>query len=223
MLLQLPKVLSAEQLRRLRELMGSRPFVAGATTATGAAAKVKNNLQLPTECDEARAASRYLLESLTAHALVQLAVQPHAFAQPLFSRYDVGMSYGYHLDAPMLHIAQPIRSDVSMTVFLNRGDEYDGGELMLDEGSQTLSIRGDAGDCVIYSSSKFHRVAEVTRGVRLVAVLWVQSLVRHEAQREILFDLGCALQYLHSTGEGSTYTDHIRKSYNNLLRLLAEL
>ncbi len=137
--------------------------MAGASTATDAAAKVKNNLQLPTECDEARAASRYLIESLAAHRLVQLAVQLHAFAQPLFSRYEVGMSYGYHLDSPMIHIGQPIRSDVSMTVFLNRGDEYDGGELMIDEGSQTLSIKGDVSDCVIYSSSTFHRVAEVTR------------------------------------------------------------
>ncbi len=223
MLFQFPKALSAEQLQRLRQLIRGKAFVVGASTATGAAARVKNNLQLPTDSDEARAAARFLLEALGTHPLVQLAVQPRAFAQPLFSKYEVGMSYGYHLDSPLIHRGQPIRSDVSITVFLNPMDEYDGGELMIDVGSQTVSVKGDAGDCVIYPSSTFHRVAEVTRGVRLVAVLWAQSLVRHDGQRDILFDLGCVLQYWISTGAGGEYTDHLRRSYNNLLRLWAEL
>lgn len=222
-MLQVPKVLSGEQLRRLREIMNGGVFVRGAHTAAGAAAKVKNNLQLPTESDEARGAARYLLEALGVHPLVQLAVQPRTFAQPLFSQYEVGMSYGYHLDSPLLNLGPPIRSDVSLTVFLNGKDDYDGGELLIDVGSQTVSFKGEAGDCVVYASSRFHRVAEVTRGVRLVAVLWAQSLVRHESEREILFDLGCALQFLLSTGGEGTHTEHLRRSYNNLLRLWAEL
>jgi PKHD-type hydroxylase len=226
MLLHLKKALSDEHLARLAEMTAGEPFVDGGGTATGAAASVKRNLQLPPESEKVQAAGAYLIDCLGTQPLLQLAVQPRAFVQPLFSRYEVGMSYGYHLDSPILTRGQTIRSDVSLTVFLSPATDYDGGELVIDVGSESLSIKGDVGDCVVYPSSTFHRVAEVTRGVRLVSALWAQSLVRDPAQREILYDLGCVLQYfdvLGGAGGGAAYADRIRRSYNNLFRQWAEL
>ncbi len=222
MLLHLKKALKEEHLGRLRELTAGEPFVDGTGTATGAAAGVKRNLQLSPESEKTRAAGAYLIDCLGTEPLLQLAVQPRAFVQPLFSRYEAGMSYGYHLDAPILTRGQTIRSDVSLTVFLNSASEYDGGELVIDVGSE--SVKGDAGDCIVYPSSTFHRVAEVTRGVRLVSALWAQSLVRDPGRREILYDLGCVLQYFDVLGGGgAAYADRIRRSYNNLFRQWAEL
>jgi PKHD-type hydroxylase len=223
MLVQVAKALDDKQLAELREMLASEAYVLGTSTASGAAAQVKNNLQLPPESANTKQAGAYLLACLADHPLFGLAVQPRSFAQPLFSRYEPGMSYGQHLDAPLLHRGQTIRSDVAITVFLNGRDDYDGGELVVELGTESLRIKGDAGDCIVYPSSTLHSVTEVTRGVRLVSALWAQSLIRDPARREILYDLGCALQFYELMMSDSPYLDRLRKSYSNLFRLWAEL
>jgi PKHD-type hydroxylase len=221
--LHLKRILNRDQLSHLRELTALEPFANGASTATGTAARVKNNLQLSPDSEAVRTAGAFLVDCLRKDPLFELAVQPRDVVKPLFSRYEVGMSYGYHLDSPILNRDRMIRSDVSITVFLNARTDYDGGELIIDAGSETLALKGDAGDCVIYPSTAFHRVAEVSRGVRLVSALWAQSLIRDPGQREILFDLGCAIQFFDVTGGGKPYVERLRRSYTNLIRQWAEL
>jgi PKHD-type hydroxylase len=223
MLLHLKSVLGPTELARVRDLTAAEPFVEGRGTATGSAAAVKNNLQLRPESDRTAAAGAYLLDCLRAHPLFMMAVQPRGFAQPLFARYEAGMSYGYHLDAAVLHRAQTIRSDLSVTVFLNEPTEYDGGELIIDVGSESLTVKGDAGDCIVYPSTTFHRVAEVTRGVRLVSAVWAQSLVRDAARREVLYELGCAIRFYDVSGTGGPYLERLRRCEQNLLRLWIEM
>ncbi|MBI4815940.1 MAG: Fe2+-dependent dioxygenase [Deltaproteobacteria bacterium] len=223
MILHLQGVLSAEQLGRLRELVAREPFVDGSSTASGSAAQVKRNLQLPADSELTREAGQYLVQCLRAHPLFHLAAQPKTFTQPLFSRYEPGMSYGTHLDAPVLTRGHVTRSDVSITVFLSKASEYDGGDLEIDIGSAKVRLKGDEGDCLLYPATSFHRVLEVTRGSRRVAALWVQSVVRDAAQREILYDLGCALQFYETFGGGGPYVERTRKSFNNLFRMWAEI
>lgn len=223
MLLHIPQILSAEDLVRVREMVSALELVSGSGTATGIAASVKNNLQLPHDHQATIAAGAFLISRLRANPLFELAAQPRAFSRPLFSRYDTGMSYGFHLDAPIMDAGPAMRTDIATTVFLSAKDDYDGGELVSETGLGEQGFKGDAGDCVIYPATTFHRVAEVTRGTRMVAAFWIQSLVRDPAKREILYDLGCSQFYLDVMGGAGPYTERIRRSYNNLLRLWAEL
>jgi PKHD-type hydroxylase len=223
MLVHLEKALDADQLARLKEMVAKERFVDGKGTAEGSAAAVKNNLQLPPESEATRAAGAYLLECLGAHPLFQLAAQPRALSPPLFSRYEAGMSYGIHLDAPVMYRGGILRTDVSVTVFLNDPGEYDGGELVIETATGEQCFKGAAGDCVLYPATTLHRVAEVTRGVRLVSAFWVQSMVRDASRREILYDFGFALEFLELTGGGGPYRERLRRCHVNLMRMWADV
>lgn len=208
----LDRLLGVNDLERLRALIERASFVEGRATSILA---TKNNLQIPFDSAQAREAGELVLERLRAHDLFKLGAQPMALSQPLFSAYYVGMEYPDHVDAALMGT---LRTDLSVTVFLSPADSYDGGELVVDTGVGSRRFRLDAGDAVVYPTSNVHRVARVTRGVRLAAVLWVQSAVRDPLRREILLDLGLAMQELAET----SCSARLSRAYWNLLRLWAE-
>jgi len=167
---------------------------------------------------------RILMASLGHNETFRFGALPHRVADPIFARYEPGMSYGHHVDDPIMGSAGPrFRTDVSMTVFLNDPEAYDGGELSIRTSFGDKRIKLPAGDAVLYPSSSLHRVAPVTRGERLVALTWIQSYVRDPVQRELLYELNLARERLlkeEPEGEISGYVD---RSYANLVRMWAEL
>jgi len=208
----LEKVLTVNDVARVTELISSAAFVDGRETS---ALVGKKNLQIPLDSDAARKAGTIVIERLLAHELFNLAIQPSAIHPPLFSRYEQGMEYPDHIDVAIMG---GIRTDVAITLFLAEKDSYDGGELVVDTGNGIRSYRLEAGDAVAYPATTVHHVAQVTRGVRLVAALWVQSLIRNPAQRDILYDLGLSMR---SFGDSSC-GPRLIQSYWNLVRLWAE-
>jgi PKHD-type hydroxylase len=182
---------------------------------------VKNNLQLTNETEPARIASQLVLDSLGADPIYRAAVWPRSSTPPRFNLYEEGMYYGEHLDAALM-MNQMLRADVSITVFLNDPNEYDGGELLIDTGAGIRVVKMASGDCVAYGAGTRHSIARVTRGRRLVAVFWVQSLIRDPERRRLLFDLTSALEYLERHAEPGPYLTGLRTCQLNLLRLWAE-
>ena len=212
-------VLDAEGLQSVRTALSQASFADGSSTAGWHAAKVKQNLQATHD-----AASQRIHQALMRHPLFRSAVQPSKLRTPLFSRYLPGMSYGRHVDDAMMGGANPIRTDLAITVFLSDPATYDGGELVIESHAGEVSYKLDAGQAIVSPATTLHRVAEVTRGERLAAVLWVQSLVRDPARREILFDLDSTRRSLwERAGKAQTPEfDLLSKTYANLLRMWAE-
>jgi PKHD-type hydroxylase len=205
-------VLTRESVDRVNALIAGDEFVAGQATSTLVG---KNNLQLPSDSPASGAAGRLVLDALGAHETFQRAVLPHYVHPPLFSRYEPGMEYPRHIDNAIM-VGR--RCDVSVTLFLGDPDSYEGGELVIDSGSREHSYRLAAGDAIAYPTTMFHRVARVTRGSRLAAVVWVQSLVRDAALREVLDDLAVTRDAI---GDG-VCQERLRRSHANLLRLWAD-
>jgi PKHD-type hydroxylase len=226
MMLLLEGLLDADRLEQIRRLLREVDWVDGRTSALGTARSAKNNLQARRDDPRTCEAGALLIDVLRSHALFERAVQPRAFSSPLFSQYGQGMEYGLHLDAAMMSAREPqvrIRADVAVTVFLSERSSYDGGDLVIQDGLGDQSFRGEAGDCILYPASSFHRVAAITRGMRRAGVLWVESMVNDPARREILYDLGASLDYLDVTDVAApAYRERIRRSYQNLLRMWAK-
>lgn len=222
MLLKLPGVLNPEEIASLREVFEKGKLQSGRATAKGSAAEVKNNLQLSTDDPSITEARRIVTEALDRNVIFQAATQPRKITPPRFSRYDEGMGYGEHLDSPLMGRDEPIRLDVSVTLFLTEPDDYDGGELVIDTDHGIQAVKLAAGAGVIYPSTTFHRVETVTRGSRLAAVLWVQSLVADAARRKVLFDLAGAAEYLDRFGEPGRQIEVLRRCHANLLRMWAQ-
>jgi PKHD-type hydroxylase len=208
----LKKVLTVNDIARVNALISSAAFIDGRETSALAG---KKNLQLPLDSEAARKAGAIVVERLHAHDTFKLAVQPLVIHPPLFSRYEQGMEYPDHIDVAIMG---GIRTDVALTLFLSERDTYDGGDLVVDTGNGIRCYRLDAGDAIAYPASTVHHVAQVARGARLAAVLWVQSLIRDPRQREILYDLGISMQSL----QGSSCGPRLSRSYWNLVRLWAE-
>ncbi|WP_434427086.1 Fe2+-dependent dioxygenase [Nannocystis pusilla] len=206
-------VLSLEDLTQIRASLMNEAFIDGRATSTLAG---KNNLQLPQEGATYEAASALVRRRLLANESFQLAVYPRTLTSPLFSKYEMGMEYPEHVDSAVMG---GCRADVAVTLFLSELDAYEGGELVVDTGNGERRYRLDAGDAIAYPASTLHRVARVARGTRLVAVMWVQSLIRDPAKRQLLHDLGSAVNDL----KESVYSARVRRSHANLLRLWAEL
>lgn len=222
------RAIPAEILAEIRTRITTARFVSGRETAIGGAAAVKHNLQLAQDDPAERRVVELLVGALQAHPLFQAAAWPDAMMRPQFCRYLAGMGYGDHIDGAIM--GQPpdlVRCDIAVTACLNDGAEYDGGELTIDTAALPQSWKGHAGDVILYPADTAHRVSEVTRGVREVAVLWIQSLVREPARRRILFDLKLALDDMDkvdgrdATGPapGPAYVAAIRRSYFNLIRM----
>ena len=208
----LKNVLSVNDLDEIRELYSSVALIDGRATSSVVG---KKNLQMPIGSDAATKAGAIVLEGLRKHDLFNMAVQPRYLNQPLFSTYEVGMEYPDHVDVAIM---SELRTDVAITVFLMDKNTYDGGELVIDSREGICSYRLDAGDAIAYPASTIHHVAKVTRGVRSVAALWVQSTIRDPQQRLILLNLALSMRALGNTLVGP----YVSRSYWNLLRRWAD-
>lgn len=222
MLFRIPQVLSPEDLTQISDVLAVAEFVDGKLTAGWHAKAVKNNQQLKSVLPEAKDLKRKVRSALLRNPLFQAAVRPRAIHTLLFSRYDAGMSYGRHTDNAMMGGQEFHRSDVSFTLFLNNPSDYEGGELVIEGADDERAYKLQAGMAIAYPSSSLHRVEPVTSGSRMVAVGWVQSLVRQPDQREILFDLETSRRSLFAQHGKSDEFDLISKSLSNLLRMWAD-
>lgn len=222
MILCLADVLTAEAVADVLSLTAEGAWTDGTRTAGWAAREVKRNRQLAKGTAAAEAAT-IVRAGLEAHQVFRAASLVRRMRDPMFARYEAGEEYGLHVDDALMGSGpDPLRTDLSVTVFLSPPSAYDGGELVLDSPAGEQTIKLDAGSAVLYPSTFLHRVAPVTRGERRVAVTWVQSLVRSAEQRAILFDLDQARRDLFAREGRSPAFDLIAKSYANLLRLWAE-
>lgn len=228
MLVHIPQVLDAETLQVMRAQLRIGAWTDGRATAGAQAGQVKDNQQLQPGSDLARELGHRVSQALWAHPLFMSCALPHRMVSPMFNRYSGGGQYGNHIDSALQHDPAPggvgrIRGDVSTTVFLCDPDEYDGGELIVEDHYGAHEVKLAAGDAVVYPATSLHRVAPVTRGARLAAFLWTQSLVRDDARRTMLFELDMTIirlrQQQGDTPEVVSLTGH----YHNLLRMWAEL
>ena len=223
MLLQIPDLLNSAQLNKLHELLAGARFVDGRLTAGMAASKVKDNQELAPEPELLQRLYRIVMASVGHNARFRSAALPVKVADFIFARYQPGMRYGDHVDDPIMGQGPRFRTDVSMTIFLNDPDSYDGGELVIRTPFGEQQVKLPAGHAVVYPSASVHRVAEVTRGERLVALTWIQRFVRDAARRELLFELDQAREHLLRSEPDSDVTKNIDRSYVNLLRMWAEV
>ncbi|WPL16140.1 PKHD-type hydroxylase [Thiorhodovibrio winogradskyi] len=224
MLLTIPELLNQAQLEKLQQLLEGANFVDGKLSAGFAAARVKHNQELAGEPKRMDLLARILMASLGHHPVFRFGALPHRVAEPIVARYAPGMTYGAHIDDPVMGTSGPrFRTDLSLTVFLNPPESYAGGELTIRTSFGERAIKLAAGDAVLYPSSSLHWVAPVTRGERLVVLTWIQSYVRDPAQRELLYELNQAREQLLKDAPEAGHTAYVDRSYNNLLRMWAEL
>jgi PKHD-type hydroxylase len=223
MIVTLPDLLDDRTLSSVRAALASAPWQDGKGSAHGKARDAKHNLVVPLEHAASQAAGRFVLERLSQHEGFKAAALPKVIMPLKFCRYDAGMSYGDHLDLPLMGTANGgIRTDISATVFLSDSADYEGGDLVFASDYGTHRVRGKAGEAVLYPASTLHRVEPVLRGTRLVAITWIQSLVRDAAKRKIVFDLAQVATALDATGTSDEHVQSLRQSQFNLLRMWAE-
>jgi PKHD-type hydroxylase len=220
---QIIRLLPREALESVVSFVSGQSFSDGRATASGLAREVKNNLQVKRSGPELSDADRILISALQENRSFQDFAYPKRIMIPMFSRYDPGMEYGSHVDNGIMSSknGSPVRTDIAVTIFLSPPASYDGGELVIESPMGQEEIKLDAGEAVAYSASAIHHVNPVTRGVRLAAITWAQSLVRDESMRAILFDLNSAIARLGTAG-GPELSLLLMKSYHNLLRYAAE-
>ena len=222
MLVQIPNVLNEQEVETVLRALSQSAYEDGRVSAGLLARDIKNNLQAKRDADVVRKCGPMILEALRRNGTFYTAALPHRVHGPMFNRYDVGMTYGLHVDnAIMGEHGAGVRSDVSATLFLSAPDQYDGGELVIQEHSSEKRIKLPAGSMVVYSSTNAHRVEPVRRGTRLAIIFWIQSMVRDEPKREILFDLSellAAVRQKLAPEEIMALT----AVYHNLLRTWAE-
>src|SRR5262245_60847345 len=190
MILHVPLVLNAQQVAHCRDVMEHTTWVDGRVTAGYQSADVKDNRQLPEDSKESHELGDMVIAALERHPLFITAALPLRVFPPLFNRYDPGMSFGTHLDNAIRQVPGTpyrVRTDLSMTLFLSQPDEYDGGELVIEDVYGGHTVKLPAGDMVLYPASSLHHVTTVTRGTRFAAFFWAQSMVQDDTQRTLLF------------------------------------
>ncbi|MDH5387468.1 MAG: Fe2+-dependent dioxygenase [Gammaproteobacteria bacterium] len=223
MLLTLPDVLNKEELTVVRDLLARGNFIDGKLSAGDEAIRVKNNQELSASDELMAPLNNLVMGKLIKHPVYLAAALPLKIATPFYAKYGKGMTYGNHVDDPVMGpIGQRYRTDLSITVFLNEPEDYEGGELTIQTsfGDQTVKLK--AGDAIMYPSGSTHRVAEVTRGERIVAVTWLQSMVRDPARRELLYKLSQARDILIDKPNGNEETELVSNTYINLVRMWAD-
>ncbi len=224
MMLHIPDVLTTDEVESLRRALANQQFVDGKLTAGSAAEKVKNNLEMERDSRNYQTMAQAIGGCLYRSETFRNAALPNRLASPIFARYVEGMTYGFHIDDPIMGSeGQRYRTDISCTVFLSDPDDYEGGELVIKTAFGDQRVKGKAGDAVIYPSGSIHQVAPVTQGERLVSVLWIQSLVRDPDKRAVLWDLCQARDKLLAEAPGEETTDQVDHAYINLLRMWSEL
>src|SRR5262247_2225264 len=202
MLLPIPKVLTEAQVARCRERLERAPWVDGTITAGHQSAKAKHNLQIPEGSPEAREMGEMIVAALERSPLFISAALPHRIFPPLFNRYDETMDFGFHVDNAVRQLTGTglrIRTDLAVTLFISRPDEYDGGELVVEDTYGTHSVKLPAGHLILYPATSLHRVSPITRGSRWASFFWVQSMVKDDGKRRELFELDGAIRETRAT------------------------
>jgi PKHD-type hydroxylase len=231
MMIQIPVLLPAEQVAHIRAQLSGTDWVDGRVTAGTQSAQAKNNLQVPEDAPAARALGDIILTALGRNERFMSASLAFRVFPPLFNRYDTGMDFGTHIDnairfvKPSLGSGAPIRvrTDLSATLFLTDPADYDGGELVVEDTYGWHAVKLAAGDAIIYSSTSQHRVNPVTRGVRWSSFFWIQSMVRDEAVRGMLFDLDRSVQSLRKSVGDTPDVLRLTALYHNLFRRWADV
>jgi len=224
MLLHIPDILDHEQLRQLRAALEAADWTDGRETVGTQGAQVKRNRQLPDASPLRRQLGEVVLAALAKSPLYHAATLPLRTLPPRFNRYEGGGEYGMHVDGSVMALpnGEQLRSDISCTLFLSDPDDYDGGELIVSDTYGEHEVKLPAGDAIIYPASSLHRVQPVTRGARVAAFFWVQSLVRDDGRRRLLFELDASIQRLVATGADHDAVLQLTGTYHNLLRQWAE-
>jgi len=226
MLLHIPHVLSAEQVRQARGLLDMADWIDGRATAGSQSAAVKCNCQLSEEHPVSRELGDVVLAALQRSPLFVSAALPLKVFPPLFNRYEGGQAFGTHVDNAIRQVGgtpHRIRTDLSATLFLSEPSEYDGGELHVEDTYGVHAVKLPAGDMVLYPSTSLHHVRPVTRGARIASFFWVQSMIRTDGERTLLFDLDRAIQQLNSGVTAGSVSLQLTGIYHNLLRCWADL
>lgn len=223
MIICIENVIQTADLELILNKLKKAEFIDGKLTAGWYAKEVKNNLQLSSNSDIILELQEIINQALEQEALFQSAIKPKKIRPILFSRYQPGMYYDYHIDNVIMGEEDRMRSDVSLTLFLSDPNSYEGGELVIDHSLGEQSFKLDAGSMIVYPSTTLHRVDPVTSGERFVAVTWVQSLVRDAGDREILFDLDTTRKSIYQKYGKTTEFDLLSKSHANLLRKWADI
>lgn len=218
MFLPISKVLREPELRQIRDKLAQAAFADGADTAGRQAKRVKQNQQVARGSPLARELGKVVVDALRRSGTFISATLPCRLTEPMFNRYAGGMRYGNHVDNAVMYQPQPLRSDISVTLFLSEPQEYDGGELLIDELAVRQKVKLPAGSAIVYPTTSLHRVEPVTRGARLACFFWVQSMVADDAARTVLFDLDTAIQRLTRTGADADAVLQLTGCYHNLLR-----
>ncbi|RZJ96894.1 MAG: Fe2+-dependent dioxygenase [Brevundimonas sp.] len=228
MLLHIPGVFTKAEVAALRSRLDAGPWTDGNVTSGHQAANAKKNQQLPEDSDVALEVSALVAQALKAHPMFVAAALPHTIFPPLFNRYQGGETFGVHVDNAIRQSRDSgtirIRSDLSATLFLSEPEDYDGGELIVEEMYGPQAVKLPAGDLVLYPSKSLHRVTPVTRGARVSSFMWLQSLIRDDGDREMLFRMDVAIQRV-AAEKGPTDQAVIELTgvYHNLLRRWAEV
>ncbi len=226
MLLHLKNILTPDEVQAARALLGSdAPWIDGRSSAGGQAVTKKQNEQLSQDSENARQLQALVLSAVNRDPLFFSAALPKKIFNPLFNRYSGDSNfYGTHIDGAVVHskaTSQWVRTDISCTLFLAEPADYDGGELLIQEGQRERSVKLAAGDMVLYPGNTLHQVAPVTRGARLASFFWIESMVRSTEQRQLLFDMDMALLQLRRQGNDPAVVQ-LTGTYHNLLRMWAD-
>jgi PKHD-type hydroxylase len=226
MLIDIPDVLTADQVAAARQLLDQADWVDGRVTAGHQSARTKHNLQLPEDHPAARQLGDVILAALQRNPLFIAAALPLRVFPPLFNRYEGGGSFGNHVDNAIRQVTgtpHRIRTDLSATLFLASPEEYDGGELLVEDTYGVHSVKLQAGHLVLYPSTSLHSVRPVTRGARIASFFWIQSMIRDDGQRTLLFDLDTAIQRINQDMPNHQASVQLTGVYHNLLRRWADL
>jgi PKHD-type hydroxylase len=226
MLLQIPEVLNTEQVAACRHLLETGNWVDGRVTAGHQSARTKDNQQLPEDHEYAKQLGDTILVALENSPLFMAAALPLKVFPPLFNRYTEGQSFGNHVDNAIRQVTgtpHRVRTDLSATLFFSNPDEYDGGELVIEDTYGVHSVKLPAGHLILYPASSLHHVRPITRGARLASFFWIQSMVRDDGERSLLFDLDVAIQRLATDVPEHPTIVELTSLYHNMLRRWADV
>ncbi len=226
MLLQIPSILDPAEVAACRERLDAAEWIDGRVTAGHQSGRTKNNMQLREGSDAANELGDLILASLESNTLFVSAALPRKVFPPLFNRYSGGQDFGTHIDNAIRQVPgteHRVRTDLSATLFFSDPDEYDGGELVVEDNFGVNTVKLNAGSMILYPASSLHHVKPVTRGARIASFFWIQSMVRDDGQRTLLFDLDTSIQRLIQTDPDHPSAIQLTGVYHNLLRRWAEV
>lgn len=226
MLVHVPEVLDCAQVSAMRAALEAADWIDGRETVGPQGAAVKRNQQLAETDPLRQELGGIVLGALARHPLYHAATLPRRTLPPRFNRYQGDGHYGFHVDGAVMALPEPagqMRTDIACTLFINTPDSYDGGELVISDTYGEHEVKLPAGDLIVYPASSLHRVMPVTRGARLAAFFWVQSLVRDDTRRRMLFELDTSIQTLTAEGANRAAILQLTGTYHNLLRLWADV